>query len=256
MDNLNLIHGENDDGEEKLEERCLTDDDVVNPSTSWENLLQTLSLFLCSLYFIMPMIVVCWYWTAILFLFPLTTLQVSMYLGYILKVDASPESGRCSTWIRSFKFWKYGCDRFPLLLVKTAELDPDQSYVIGYHPHGIISCGAIGAFASDGAKGIVLCTGEVVRGFSSLFPGIDQRLVTFPIFFKTPFLREYLLGLGCCNNNKQTCRNILNRNGGRGNALVIAVGSTNESRLVNPMSTKMNVPIRPSTRVCSRGHHI
>mmetsp|Transcript_9856 Transcript_9856/g.17996 ORF Transcript_9856/g.17996 Transcript_9856/m.17996 type:complete len:209 (+) Transcript_9856:143-769(+) len=180
---------------------------VSGLGSTWERSRQTLALYLCSLYFAMPMILVSWYWTAILFLFPLTTLHISVYLGYIFKLDQSPETGTYTAWIRQWKIWEYACDYFPLLIVKTSELKPDGRYVLGYHPHGIISCGAMGAFATNGARTLDLSKGDSShtassslttedygdspRGFSSLFPGIDQRLVTLPINFSTPFLHIF-----------------------------------------------------------------
>ena len=187
-----------------------------------------------------------------------------MYLGYIFMVDKSAESGSYWPWLRSWTFWNNACDYFPLHLVKTAELDPNRSYVLGYHPHGIISVGAMGAFATDGAVTVDLTsrTGKDgnddenedddddddmlqaadaagPRGFSSLFPGIDRRLVTLPINFTTPFLREYILGMGCCDSNRTSFRTILRRNGGKGNAMVVVVGGAAESMLVKPGSMEL-----------------
>ena len=34
-------------------------------------------------------------------------------------------------------------------LVKTAELDPEKTYVFGFHPHGIISMSAFITFATE-----------------------------------------------------------------------------------------------------------
>ena len=34
-------------------------------------------------------------------------------------------------------------------LVKTAELDPEHNYVLGFHPHGIISFSAFVTFATE-----------------------------------------------------------------------------------------------------------
>jgi hypothetical protein len=126
---------------------------------------------------------------------------------------------------------------------------------MGYHPHGIISVGAFGAFATDGAKTISLVpptttkvendesNNELVqddlldpRGFSSLFPGIDRRLITLPQNFRTPFLREYFLNMGSCDSAKETFRQVLSRNDGVGNAVVVVVGGAAESMLVQPGS--------------------
>lgn len=97
-------------------------------------------------------------------------------------------------------------------------------YVLGYHPHGIIAVGAFCAFATDSARVLDLSTpsssssstktplqqqqeqqessssscsssfsNQERRGFSSLYPGLDRRVVTLPQNFWTPFLREYFL---------------------------------------------------------------
>jgi len=118
--------------------------------------------------------------------------------------------------------------------VKTTELDPDAKYVFGYHPHGIISVGAFGAFGTDGASTIDLTKpgAETSRGFSALFPGIDRRLITLPVNFLLPLLREYYLSFGLVNSNARTFRNILSR--GTGNSVVVVVGGAEESTIVSP----------------------
>jgi Diacylglycerol acyltransferase len=96
-----------------------------------------------------------------------------------------------------------------------------NKYVLGYHPHGIIAVGAFCAFSTDGVRVLDLSKSESTisnesendnandadnlstssaffstpdrRGFSSLFPGLDRRVVTLPQNFWTPFLREYFL---------------------------------------------------------------
>ena len=97
------------------------------------------------------------------------------------------------------------------------------------------------------------------RGFSSLFPGLDRRIVTLPVNFATPFLREYLLAMGAVTSEKETFRSYLkndfnnnndtkdynrnrNRNGDgddsedqqqEGKALVVVVGGAAESMLAH-----------------------
>ena len=220
----------------------------ISFGSSRERRIQTLALFTCSLYFIMPMVPVSIYWTAMLLMSPLTTIPMLLYLGYIFLLDKSPTSGTYRPWVRYFDtWWGYACDYFPICLVKTADLPPDQSYVIGYHPHGIISVGAMGGFSTNGARTIDLSkpTAKVPaedpqalanqpRGFATLFPGIDRRVVTLPVNFSTPFLREYILGMGCVTSDKQTFRQTLAKNGGKGNALIVVVGGAAESMLVKP----------------------
>lgn len=69
-------------------------------------------------------------------------------------------------------------------LIKTAELDPSQNYIAGFHPHGVMAAGAF----------LNLCTEST--GFSSLFPGIRSYLMTLPLWFRAPFLRDYIMSVG------------------------------------------------------------
>jgi hypothetical protein len=140
-------------------------------------------------------------------------------------------------------------------------------YIMGYHPHGIISVGCFGAFCTDGARALDLTTWTKKsnsnaststgaspsqeddansddndqqqqqtqqRGFSSLFPGLDRRVLTLPQNFQTPFLREYFLFMGACTSAKETFRNVLKRKDSTSGtststALVVVVGGAAES---------------------------
>jgi len=177
-----------------------------------------------------------------------------LYLGYIFLLARAPTSGTYFPWVRQYLdcWWRHACDYFPIVLVKTANLPADQSYVVGYHPHGIISVGAMAGFATNGARIIDLSkksndknvknptndyevsleSNPQRRGFSSLFPGIDRRVVTLPVNFSTPFLREYILGFGCVTSDRETFRRTLAKNNGKGNALVVVVGGASESMMV------------------------
>lgn len=81
-----------------------------------------------------------------------------------------------------------------LQLVKTAELDPSQNYVAGFHPHGIMVAGAF----------LNLCTEST--GFSALFPGIRPYPMTLPLPFRIPFLRDYFMSLGEPGARQGRCR--------------------------------------------------
>ena len=76
------------------------------------------------------------------------------------------------------RLWKQAADYFPQRLVKTADLPADRNYLIGYHPHGVISLGAGAAFGTDGLDAHVL------------FPGIKFTLMALPVLFilSFPFL--------------------------------------------------------------------
>lgn len=218
----------------------------VSFGSSWERRWQTLAMFSCSLYFILPSIVVMWALTLYCLMGrPITretgtpsllTGLVALYVGFVFVLDKSATSGSRPPLLRNAtQWWKYACDYLPLLLVKTAELPCGTRYILGYHPHGIISVGCFGAFATDGSRVLDLtrtkndnkdATNNEQRGFSSLFPGLDRRVITLPQNFNTPFLREYFLFMGALTSAKETFRTVLQKTN---TALVVVVGGAAES---------------------------
>jgi len=164
-----------------------------------------------------------------------TASVAAVYLMYAFVVDGSSTSGaHASPWLRSLRWWRDYADYFPLTLIKTAALDPSKTYVFAYHPHGIISVGAFGSFAADGARVLDLTRPatdgpDPRRGFTQLFPGISPRLVTLPINMAVPIAREYPLMLGCVNSNTAAFRRVLGR--GAGSALAVVVGGAEESTM-------------------------
>ena len=68
--------------------------------------------------------------------------------------------------------------------MKTAELDPRQNYLMGFHPHGVLAAGAFLNFCTEAS------------GFSTLFPGITPHLMMLSLWFRIPFFRDYLMSGG------------------------------------------------------------
>jgi 2-acylglycerol O-acyltransferase 2 len=118
------------------------------------------------------------------------------------------------TW-RSMRWWTWFRDYFPISLHATAPLDPKGRYVIGYHPHGILS---LGAFLSFGTE---------ATGFSEKFPGIDLRLLTLTSNFRIPFYGFFLSMMGIADASRESCNNCLQR--GPGSAIVLVLGGAKES---------------------------
>lgn len=269
----------------------------VSFGSSWERRWQTLAMFSCSLYFILPSALFCWsmviscfanaaysYGTQYNTMSLAAAALLTIYLSWIVTMDSSPTTGSRTPVLRHLRtWWNRSCDYLPLLLVKTAELPagpslsssskqplPQQqkNYVLGYHPHGIISVGCFGAFATDGARTLDLSipqrnlkpnrdkdtdtdtqkrendkdsqdendipiSDELPRGFSSLFPGLDRRVITLPQNFSVPFLREYFLHMGALTSDKQTFRTVLAK---PNTALVVVVGGAAESMETQPGS--------------------
>ncbi|XP_032345305.1 2-acylglycerol O-acyltransferase 2 [Camelus ferus] len=140
--------------------------------------------------------------------------------------DKPWQGGRRIEALRRWVVWKYMKDYFPISLVKTAELDPSQNYLAGFHPHGIL---AIGAF-------INLCTEST--GFSSLFPGIRPHLMMLNLWFRAPFFRDYIMSGGLISSDKESGAHILSRKGG-GNLLGVIVGGAQEALNARPGSNML-----------------
>ena len=88
-------------------------------------------------------------------------------------------------WCRKSPLWKYYANYFPVKLVKTAELDPNKgNYLLGSHPHGIISVGAVASIGTDGA------------GWSKIFPNLIPYLLTLRLFHILPGWKEINNTLG------------------------------------------------------------
>ncbi|KAL2046020.1 hypothetical protein N7G274_001467 [Stereocaulon virgatum] len=155
------------------------------------------------------------------------------YLIYVLFSDAgySGTLSHRSDFIRSLPMWSLFASYFPARLHRSAVLPPTRKYVFGYHPHGIISHGAFAAFATE------------ALGFSQLFPGIKNTLLTLDTNFRVPFYREYALTMGLQSVSRESCENILSKGGangeGMGRAITIVVGGARESLDAQPHSLRL-----------------
>lgn len=141
-----------------------------------------------------------------------------------MTIDDAPETGgvpwRRQRWLRKSKFWRWFIDYFPIALHKTHDLDPKRTYIFGYHPHGIISMGALGCFGTEAA------------GFDKLFPGITNTLLTLSSNFHIPIYRDYLMAMGLSSVSKKSCESLLAH--GPGSAITIVIGGAQESLLSRP----------------------
>lgn len=64
-------------------------------------------------------------------------------------------------------------------------------------------------------------------GFSTLFPGINLRLLTISSNFKLPFF-SFIIGLlGVCDAGKESCDHILSQS--KGNSIILVLGGAKES---------------------------
>ena len=141
-----------------------------------------------------------------------------LYLGWAYVYDSQTPStgGRRSKWMRNLSIWRYFRDYFPITLHKTAELDPKENFIFGYHPHGILCAGAFATFATEATD------------WSLNFPGITPHLLPLMALFKPPLFRDYIMSSGMCNVSRESCEYIL-REKGPGNSICIVVGGATEA---------------------------
>ncbi|KXT07875.1 hypothetical protein AC579_5156 [Pseudocercospora musae] len=155
------------------------------------------------------------------------------YLLYCLLSRASIDGklSQRSDWLRSSKIWSLFGSYFPARLHRSQPLEPTRKYVFGYHPHGIISHGAFAAFATE------------ALGFSQLFPGITNTLLTLDSNFRIPLYRDYALRMGLASVSRESCENILSHGGpngeGMGRAITIVVGGARESLDAKPYTLRL-----------------
>ncbi|XP_004475980.1 acyl-CoA wax alcohol acyltransferase 1 [Dasypus novemcinctus] len=155
-------------------------------------------------------------------LWPLPTL----YFAWLFRDWKTPDQGgRRSAWVRNWYIWTYVRDYFPIMILKTKDLPPEHNYLLGVHPHGILS---FGAFCN-------LCT--EATGFSKIFPGITPHLATLSWFFKVPLIRDYLMASGVCSVSQSAIDYMLSH--GPGNLVGIVVGGVGEALQSVPSSTTL-----------------
>ncbi|XP_069920804.1 2-acylglycerol O-acyltransferase 3-like [Oryctolagus cuniculus] len=151
-------------------------------------------------------------------LWPLSVL----YLLWIYLDRHTPsQGGRLFVWTRSWTIWKHQRNYFPIKLVKTAELPPCQNYVLGSHPHGVMSTGAFCNFTTD------------CNDFSQLFPGLQPWLATLAGLFYLPVFRDYVMAGGLRPVSRHSLDFVLSQPQ-RGKAVVIVIGGAQESLYSSP----------------------
>jgi len=94
-----------------------------------------------------------------------------------------------------------------------------RPFMIGSHPHGIVSVGSVTNLALDPGW------------LTDRFPHLNLRLLTLNMNMIWPFWREWLLGLGFASVDKVSCENILRKSGknGESNGLAIVLGGAREA---------------------------
>ncbi|XP_040587131.1 2-acylglycerol O-acyltransferase 2-A-like [Mesocricetus auratus] len=154
---------------------------------------------------------------------------VVLYLVWLYRDRHTPRmGGRRSAWVRNWAIWRYFRDYFPITLVKTAELDPSQNYLFGFHPHGVLVVGAFSNFCTE------------ATGFSRLFPGLRSHVLMLPCWFQVPLFRDYIMTSGLVSSDKASASYLLSHPEG-GQVAVLAVGGPLEALEAKPGTVSLRL---------------
>lgn len=145
-------------------------------------------------------------------------------------------------WVRSWTWWRYFADYFPVKLVKTADLPPTKNYLFACFPHGVISCGIFANFATNAG------------GFHEKFPQIRSKLCTLSFHFYVPLFRELVLSWGLMSPKYHAIKNALsqstnelaicNQDGFTSNGVVLVVGGAQEALYSRPRNYQVHIKNR------------
>eukprot|EP00037_Helgoeca_nana_P037789 m.17719 g.17719 ORF g.17719 m.17719 type:complete len:350 (+) comp9407_c0_seq1:91-1140(+) len=132
--------------------------------------------------------------------FPIFTVGLIAYM--IPYTDLCEQRGGWTNLICRRAFWiRWVRQYFDVKLIKTAELDPDGTYIFGVHPHGILPIGAM--------TGLNYECDKDEDTFNRLFPGINLRTLAATFCFYIPGYREVLLGGGVVDAARYSATRIL-----------------------------------------------
>lgn len=193
---------------------------MAKEKSQWRDLIETLSVLQWVLTFLflgLSCIIVMVY---LMFtsLWPLSAL----YFMWLVMDWRTPEKGgRRTKFVRRWRVWEHFRDFFPIKLKKTAELSPNKNYILGCHPHGIMSAGAFNCFSTESC------------GFTELYPGVRSCLAILAGLFRIPLFRDYIMAAGLYPVSKASLTHLLSKSG-KGNAVVIVIGGAAESLSSSP----------------------
>lgn len=132
---------------------------------------------------------------------------------------------------------------------KVKRISTGPRYIFGYHPHGVISMGVFGTFATNAVRNepyepplriLKPLFHDSSKG-ERLFPGIGNIFpLTLTTQFAVPYYRDYILGMGLTSASAKNIRSLIS-NGD--NSICVVVGGAQES-LLNDMVAATTTPGR------------
>ncbi|CAL9685685.1 unnamed protein product [Knipowitschia caucasica] len=199
---------------------CLKCAGMATGKSQWKEVIEALSVLQWVLSFLF-MGLSCAILSVYLMFTSLWPLAALSLLWLAMDWHTPEKGGRGTTFVRKWKIWEHFRDFFPIKLKKTAELGPNKNYILGCHPHGIMSVGAFSCFSTESC------------GFSELFPGVRSRVAILAGLFRIPLFREYIMCAGHYPVSKASLIHLLSKSG-KGNAVVIVIGGAAESLASSP----------------------
>uniref|UniRef100_A0A0R3RWR9 diacylglycerol O-acyltransferase n=1 Tax=Elaeophora elaphi TaxID=1147741 RepID=A0A0R3RWR9_9BILA len=150
---------------------------------------------------------------------------VLLYLTWFIYDYKSPKRGGYpSILCRSQFIYKYFAKYFPVHLHITTPLISGKNYLIGSHPHGIISINTYANFITNGT------------GLSEKLPGMTVRVCTLASQFWIPLRREWAMLHGLIDCSKESLHYVLNTENSINNIVVLIVGGAEEALDAHPGS--------------------
>ncbi|XP_053318861.1 2-acylglycerol O-acyltransferase 3-like isoform X2 [Spea bombifrons] len=187
---------------------------------TWKKHIQALSVF----QWVLTFVFMGSFFTILLLYLMFTSLWIIpvTYFTWLLMDWETPErGGRRTEWVRRWTVWSRFREYFPIKLVQSSPLSPDRNYVLGCHPHGIMSVAAFSNFATE------------ANGFSDVYPGVRPWLAVLAGMFRLPIYRDYIMSAGVVPVSRDSIQYLLSRCG-TGNAVFIVVGGAAESLQSSP----------------------
>eukprot|EP01062_Namystynia_karyoxenos_P010314 TRINITY_DN13651_c0_g1_i1.p1 TRINITY_DN13651_c0_g1~~TRINITY_DN13651_c0_g1_i1.p1 ORF type:complete len:508 (+),score=149.29 TRINITY_DN13651_c0_g1_i1:105-1526(+) len=155
---------------------------------------------------------------------PLGDYLVPLYLLFIM-VDnflrPMPAPKRIVKWWRNSVVFELARDYFPIRHVKAraeTSYDPEANYLFGFHPHGVMSVGAL-----------IMTT--AASGIDKLIPGISISVQTLSVNFWLPVFRDHIIALGTGDASRGTLMRALK---GPGRSALLVTGGAKESMYAHP----------------------
>jgi len=169
----------------------------------------------------------------ILFLFykfmPFPWLFFAAYVAWMVydnMTSPRPNFARISQSWRRNQLFQHFRDYFPIRLVRSddAPFDASKNYLFGYHPHGVMSCGAVHMATA-------------ASGFDQLFPGLCLSLQTLSVNWSIPITHDNISFLGIGDASKKALQIALTH--APGSSALLVTGGAKESMTAHPHTSKV-----------------